>query len=122
MFRPRGQQNRNQHRRPGQQQEGEQVFRVRMPRGKEILGIVETRLGFGKSRVKCSDGKTRICRVPGALRRALWVRPDNIVLIEPWEYGGDEKGDILYKYTDNQANWLKERGYLKALFEQKEFV
>ncbi len=119
MFRPRPRP--QHHRRPGQQQEGEQVFRVRLPRGREVLGIVETRLGFGKSRVKCADGKTRICRVPGALRRQLWVRPDNIVLVEPWEYEGDAKGDILYKYTENQANWLKERGHLKALFEQKEF-
>lgn len=103
----------------GQQQE---VFRVRLPKGREVLGIVETRLGFGKSRVRCTDGKTRVCRVPGSLKRALWVRPDNIVLIEPWEYEGDKKGDIIYRYTDNQANWLKSRGYIKALFEQKEFT
>ncbi len=120
MFRPRPRP--QQHRRPGQNQESEQqVMRVRMPRGKEVLGIVETRLGFGKSRVRCTDGKTRICRVPGALKRHLWVRPDSVVIIEPWEFGGDEKGDLIYKYTDNQAAWLKEHGHLKALFEQKEF-
>ncbi|HIH13810.1 MAG TPA: translation initiation factor eIF-1A [Nanoarchaeota archaeon] len=99
----------------------QEIQRVRLPRGKEVLGIVETRLGFGKSRIKCADGKTRICRVPGALKRALWVRPDNIVLVKPWEFEGDAKGDIIYKYTDNQARWLKEKGHLKALFEQKEF-
>ncbi len=123
MFKPRPRF--QQHRKPnrGQLNQGEQqVFRVRLPRGKEVLGIVETRLGFGHSRVRCADGKTRICRVPGALKRQLWVRPDSIVLIEPWEYEGDKKGDIIYKYTDNQARWLKEQGHLKALFEQKEFA
>ena len=103
----------------GQQTE-EIVVRVKLPRKDELLGIVEIRLGFGKSRVICADGKTRICRVPGHLKRKLWVRPDNIVIVKPWEYEGDTKGDIVYKYQNNQADWLRKKGYLKA-FEQQEF-
>ena len=72
-------------------------------------------------RVRCLDGKTRICRIPGRLKRRLWVREGDIAIVEPWEFSGDDKGDIIYKYTDNQARWLKEKGHLKALFEQKEF-
>jgi len=105
-----------------QKKDGEQeVLRVRLPKGKEVLGIVEVRLGFGKSRVICTDGKTRICRVPGHLKRELWVRPDNIVLVEPWEVEGDKKGNIIYKYSKNQAEWLKKKGYLKGLIEKEEF-
>ena len=95
------------------------VTRVRLPRGKEVLGIVETRLGFGKSRVVCADGKIRICRVPGGLRRELWVRPDNVVIVEPWEYEGDAKGDIIFIYRDNQAAWLRQNGYLKSLIKEE---
>lgn len=102
-------------------QQPQVLGRVRLPRGKEVLGIVDSRLGFGKSRIICTDGKTRICRVPGHLKRALWVRPDNVVLIQPWEYEGDKKGDLIYKYTDNQADWLKRNGYLKNLIEKQEF-
>jgi translation initiation factor 1A len=97
----------------------QQVFRVRTPRGKEVLGIVDARLGYGKSRIICTDGKTRICRVPGHLKRELWVRPDNIVLVLPWEFEGDKKGDMIYRYTDNQADWLKRNGYLKNLIKQE---
>ena len=97
------------------------VFRVRLPRGNQVLGIVEIRLGYGKSRVICTDGKTRICRVPGHLKRALWVRPDNIVLVEPWEVEGDRKGNIVYRYNPNQAIWLKTNGHLKGLIEKEEF-
>ena len=97
------------------------VFRIRLPKGKEVLGVVEIRLGFGKSRVICTDGKTRICKVPGHLKRALWVRPDNIVLVEPWEVEGDKKGNIIYKYNNNQADWLRKKGYLKGLIEKEEF-
>ena len=97
------------------------ILRVRLPRGNQVLGIVETRLGFGKSRIICTDGKTRICKVPGHLKRHLWVRPNNIVLVEPWEIEGDKKGNIIYRYSQNQVDWLKRKGHLKDLIEQEEF-
>lgn len=101
--------------------EDQEEFRVRLPKGNELLGIVDLRLGFGKSSIRCSDGKTRIGRVPGALKRRLWVRPGDSVLIVPWEFEGDKKGDIQYCYKKNHAVWLKARGYLKDLFESEEF-
>ncbi len=97
----------------------EQVIRVRIPQGKEILGIVQQRLGGSRMRVLCLDGKERICRIPGRLRRALWVRENNIVIIEPWELGGDTKGDILYKYRNKaEIDFLKRKGYLNNLEEE----
>ena len=41
------------------------VTRVKLPRGEEIMGIVEQRFGGNKMMVNCFDGKTRNCRVPG---------------------------------------------------------
>ena len=103
-------------------QEGEQeVFRVKLPRGKETLGILEQRLGGSRMRVRCMDGKTRICRVPGRLKKKLWVREGDILLIEPWELGGDAKGDVIYKYKPNQVDWLKKNGHLKELEHFEEF-
>ena len=99
----------------------EEVVRVRVPRGKETLGVLEQRLGASRTRVKCLDGKVRICRIPGRLKRSLWVREGDIVLVEPWEYGGDEKGDIIFKYRKNQIDWLKKKGYLKQLELLQEF-
>ncbi|MEM4714291.1 MAG: translation initiation factor eIF-1A [Candidatus Nanoarchaeia archaeon] len=97
----------------------EQVTRVPLPKSGELFGIVETRLGFGKSRVICSDGKIRICRVPGHLQRTLYVRPDNVVIVKPWEFQGDQKGDIIYVYTENQTAWLKKNNYLKDLIKEE---
>ncbi len=102
------------------EQEGAEI-RVPYPKGKQILGFVELRLGYGKSRVRCTDGKTRVCRVPGARRRDLWIRPDDIVLVEPWEIQGDEYGDIVYKYYPIQAKVLRDKGFLKNLTEAEEF-
>ena len=99
----------------------EGVVRVKLPRDKQILGTVEQRLGASRMRVRCFDGKTRICRIPGRLKRSLWVRAGDIVLAEPWELGGDTKGDIIYKYRHAQIEILKKKGLLKAQEEFDEF-
>ncbi|MDP3918297.1 MAG: translation initiation factor eIF-1A [Nanoarchaeota archaeon] len=90
-----------------------QVLRVRLPRGKQAIGVVESRLGGGRMRVRCYDGHTRVCRIPGGLKRGLWVRDSDTVLVEPWEYGGDEKGDVIYKYRPAQVDWLRRKGYIQ---------
>jgi len=99
----------------------QEISRIKLPRGTEILGLVEQRVGASRMIVKCFDGKTRNCRIPGRLKRSLWVREGDIVIVEPWEYGGNEKGDIVYKYTPTQVNYLKNRGHLEKLSEMQEF-
>lgn len=93
-------------------QEEQVVTRVRLPRGEETIGIIEQRLGGNKMLVNCLDGKTRNCRVPGRLKRELWLRPGDVVIVEPWELDKN-KGDIIFKYRPNQVEWLKNKGYLK---------
>jgi translation initiation factor 1A len=99
----------------------EEIKRVRLPKGEETLGILEQRLGGSRSRVRCLDGNERICRIPGRLKRSLWVRQGDLVLVEPWEFGGDEKGDIVYKYRKVEVNWLKRNGYIDDLEAEDEF-
>jgi len=96
-----------------------QVFRVRIPKGLELLGIVKQRLGGSRMRVLCLDGKERICRIPGRLRRALWVRENDVVIIMPWELGGDKKGDVIYKYRGKaEVAFLRKKGYLKSIEDE----
>ena len=94
------------------------VTRAKIPRGEEVIGIIEERLGGNKMKVNCLDGKTRNSRVPGRLKRRLWLRPGDVVLIEPWELD-KSKGDVIFKYPSNQIEWLKRNGYIKT--EKKEF-
>ena len=107
----------NKHKK-NQGQEAPTITRAKLPRRKEISGIIEQRLGGNKMMVNCLDGKQRNSRVPGRLRRRLWLRPDDIVIIEPWELD-NTKADILFKYPPNQVLWLKKNGYLKT--EKTEF-
>jgi translation initiation factor 1A len=101
-----------------QNEEPEEVLRVRLPRGKEVIGIIEQRLGGNKMMVDCLDGKKRNSRVPGRLKRALWLRPGDVVLVEPWELD-NERGDVIFKYKLNHIAWLKKQGYLAS--EKTEF-
>jgi len=98
-----------------------EVARIKLPRGREVFGLIEQRLGASRLRVRCFDNKTRICRIPGRLKRRLWVRENDIVVVEPWEYCGEEKGDIVFKYTPTQTQFLKNKGYLRELDTMDEF-
>ena len=49
------------------------------------------------------------------------MREGDIVIVEPWEYGGDEKGDIIFKYRPAQAAFLRRNGHLNQLEDIDEF-
>ena len=104
-----------------QEQLQQEISRVKLPREGQVLGVVDQRLGASRMRVRCLDEKPRICRIPGRLKRRLWVREGDLVLVEEWEFDGDEKGDIIFKYRPSQVDWLKRKGYLKKLEEIEEF-
>lgn len=96
-----------------QEAEAPKVFRVKLPKKGEVIGIIDQRLGGNKMMVNCTDGKERNCRVPGRLRRKLWLRPNDVVIIQPWELD-DTKGDVIFKYKPNQVAWLRKEGHLET--------
>jgi translation initiation factor 1A len=107
----------------GSEQNGENnpnapIQRVRIPRGNEVLGKVDQRVGANRMIVSCFDGKQRNCRVPGRMKRSLWIRPGNIILIQPWEFEGDKKGDIIFSYTPAAIQWLERKGFLKGVTDE----
>jgi translation initiation factor 1A len=92
----------------------EEIARTRIPKEGEILGKVTELLGASKMRVECSDGKLRICRIPGKYKRRMWVRANDLVIVEPWSVQSHERGDIIWRYTATQSNYLKRSGKLKG--------
>ena len=87
--------------------------RIKTPRQGEIFGVIESMLGTNKLRVRCQDNKIRLCRIPGKLRKLLWMREGDIVLVKPWDIQGDTRGDIITRYTQTQVSLLKRKGLLK---------
>jgi translation initiation factor 1A len=103
------------------QKQQDEIRRIKLPRAPETFGVVEQRLGGSRMSIRCLDGHKRICRIPGRLKRQLWVREGDIVIVQPWEYDGDKKGDIIFKYRYSQVDWLKRQGKLKELEDMEEF-
>ncbi|MAG02289.1 translation initiation factor eIF-1A [Candidatus Pacearchaeota archaeon] len=101
--------------RPGNSNE---VVRVRVPREGEVIGIVEQRVGANRMIVKCLDENERNCRIPGSMRRRLWIRPGDTVIVKPWEFDGDRRGDLIFKYTPAAIDWLKRKGYIKEIVSE----
>ena len=99
-----------------QQQENQYHYptRARLPRENQFIGIVLERLGGKRMSIKTTDKKIRNCRVPGKFKRKFWLRPGNIVLIQPWP-DDDEKGDVVYQYQQNEIIQLRKRGLINNL-------
>lgn len=95
--------------------EEEEIARIRIPKEGEVLGLVELMLGSDKLRVQCDDSKERIVRIPGKLRKRVWIRVGDIILIQPWKVMTDRRADVIWRYTRTQANWLQKKGYLKTI-------
>lgn len=96
-------------------QEEIEVSRIRLPRQGEVLGIAEMMVGGDKIRTKCDDGNMRVVRIPGRLRKRVWVREGDLILVEPWKVQTNERGDVIFRYTSTQANWLKRKGFMKSI-------
>lgn len=92
----------------------ERIASLRLPRNDEVFGIVEGAMGAGHMKVKCKDGHTRTCRIPGRLRKRVWIREGDVVIVKPWQVQSDEKADIVYRYTQTQLTWLKREGIWKG--------
>lgn len=88
---------------------------MRTPRENEgeVLGIAENMLGANHVRVRCIDGITRICRIPGKLKKKIWIRQGDIVIVLPWSFQKD-KADIIWRYSGPHVAWLERHGYLKG--------
>jgi translation initiation factor 1A len=84
-----------------------------LPASTDVLGIASQILGAERILVKCQDGKERLCRVRGKLKRRVWIREGDIVLVSPWDFQPDTRGDIFWRYRKNQTEWLRKNDYLK---------
>ena len=96
-------------------QQPEEFTRVRLPQKSEneILGTVEGLLGANKLRVRCMDGVVRLTRIPGKMKKRIWIREGDVIIIVPWSFQ-NEKADIIWKYSPPQVNWLERKGFLKS--------
>ncbi|MCL1970110.1 MAG: translation initiation factor eIF-1A [Candidatus Bathyarchaeota archaeon] len=78
----------------------------------EVLGVVTKLLGFDRIQVKCQDGADRLCRICGKMKRRVWIREGDIVIVAPWDFQKETRADVVWRYTHSQADNLRRKGLL----------
>lgn len=68
-------------------------------------------LGNGRLEAQCFDGAKRLAHIRGKLRKKVWINNGDIILLSLRDYQ-DEKGDVILKYSADEARSLKAYGEL----------
>ncbi len=91
-------------------EEGSEYVRIRLPnRSKgEMFAVADQLVGGSRVRVVCEDGKSRMGRIRGRIKKRKWIRTGNLLIVRPWDFQ-DDKADIIYSYTPTQASNLARR-------------
>lgn len=90
----------------------EELSEMIVPSPNDILGIAVKLLGFDRVLVRCQDGHERLCRIRGKMKRRVWIREGDVVLVSPWDFQTDKRGDLIWRYTRAQAETLRRKGLL----------
>jgi translation initiation factor 1A len=79
--------------------------------GEMFARVVEI---YGQERmgVFCEDGKHRIGRIRGKIKKRVWIRKGDLVVINPWSFetpveGKPEKCEISWRYLRHEVSYLE---------------
>ncbi|MFW9864774.1 MAG: translation initiation factor eIF-1A [Candidatus Thorarchaeota archaeon] len=100
------------------------VTRVKYPSKKlgEIFAIVIDILGGDRMRVFCEDGQYRIGRIRGKIKKRVWIRRADLVIVNPWEWetqtkDGLGKCEITWRYTRAERSWLERNNKIPEILD-----
>ncbi len=85
------------------------------PKG-EMFAVAETFQGGSRLQLICEDGERRMGRIPGKLRRRMWVRENDLLIVVPWSFQ-DSKADVKFRYTPTQTSNLKRSGKIPEILD-----
>ena len=93
--------------------EEEEYIRLPLPKrnNNEMFAIADRLMGGSRLNVICEDGKSRMGRIPGKMKRRQRVRAGDLLIIKPWDIQ-NEKADIVFRYKRTQAITLSRRKLL----------
>lgn len=97
-------------------QEGPIRYRMPDPTLKEMFAVADQLLGASKMIVMCEDGKSRMARIPGKMKRRMWIKPGDLIIVKPWDFQ-DDKADVKYRYIKVQSANLSKRGMIPELLD-----
>jgi len=100
------------------------VKRVKMPYRKngEMFGRITDIYGQERMGVYCEDGKHRLGRIRGKIKKRVWVRKGDLVVVNPWDFetttkDQKEKCEISWRYLRHEISWLKRKDLIPQNLE-----
>jgi len=98
------------------EEEQQGMRKVKLPKKEqnEMFAVVSKLLGANKILAICQDSKERNCRIPGRMKKRIWLREGDLIIIKIWDFQ-PTKADVVWRYSNTQKHYLANRGYLKGL-------
>ena len=98
------------------QETGEEYIRLPLPKkNKNEMFAADKLMGGSRINAVCADGKSRMARIPGKMRRTR-VRTGDLLIIRPWEIQ-NEKSDVVYRYRRTQSMILSRKKFLPDIID-----
>ena len=90
------------------------ITRVKLPNKRlgEIFGRVVDIYGNDRMQVFCEDGKYRVGRIRGKIKKRVWIRRGDLIIVNPWEWETETKDslgkcEITWRYTNAEESYLE---------------
>jgi len=81
-----------------------------------MFAIAEDLLGGSRLTIMCEDGRSRMARIPGKMKRRMWIKPRDLLIVKPWSFQ-DEKADVVYRYRLAQSSHLSRKRKLPSIID-----
>jgi len=101
-----------------------EVTRVKWPnkRNGEMFARVVDIYGNERMQVFCEDGKHRIGRIRGKIKKRVWIRKGDLVIVNPWAFetvSKDklEKCEISWRYMRHEISYLERQGRIPEILD-----
>ena len=78
--------------------------KLKLPRKDEQFAVVVEMSGGSRMQPLCADNKTRMIRIGGKLKKRMWCRENDLIIIKPWVIQSDQKADLVYRYLPTDRN------------------
>ena len=98
--------------------------RIKMPNRRmgEMFGRVVDIYGNERMEIFCEDGQHRIGRIRGKIKKRVWIRKGDLVVVNPWEFETEVKGklgkcEITWRYLKNEISWLTRNRRIPSILD-----
>ena len=56
-------------------------------------------------------------RIGGRLKKKMWVRVNDVIIVKKWAVQSDKKSDLVYRYTKTQMEYLRRKGLIPEVID-----